>query len=217
MTEAEWLTATDPAPMLAFLRGRASERKLRLFWVACAGSVWANIPGEVREGVHTAERHADRLASQDALVAATVEVHSFPPRCRRSTGLDWFRSTAPEVVVAYWAALTSTLVWSRLSLGAVGIGPQQALRSAGPHYPDLLREVFGNPFHPVTVNPSWVTPDVLALARGMYDSRDFSEAPALADALAAAGCADAAVLGHLRCGGVHVRGCWVVDAVLGLE
>ena len=35
MTEAEWLACETPERMLAYLRGRASERKLRLFAVAC--------------------------------------------------------------------------------------------------------------------------------------------------------------------------------------
>jgi hypothetical protein len=37
MTEAEWLACSDPHEMLYFLveRGRASERKLRLFACAC--------------------------------------------------------------------------------------------------------------------------------------------------------------------------------------
>jgi hypothetical protein len=40
MTEAEWLAATDPLPMLDFLRGKATNRKLRLFAVACCRRVW---------------------------------------------------------------------------------------------------------------------------------------------------------------------------------
>ncbi|HYH67576.1 MAG TPA: hypothetical protein VD866_22960 [Urbifossiella sp.] len=58
---------------------------------------------------------------------------------------------------------------------------------------------------------------MVGLARGMYESRDFGPMPVLADALEDAGCADADVLAHCRGDGPHVRGCWVVDLVLGQE
>jgi hypothetical protein len=78
-----------------------------------------------------------------------------------------------------------------------------------------LHEVYGNPFRPVTTDPSWLTPAVTALARGMYESRDFSAMPILADALQDAGCDNDDILNHCRGPGPHVRGCWVVDLVLG--
>lgn len=81
----------------------------------------------------------------------------------------------------------------------------------------LVRCIFTARGRPATFDPSWRTEPAVALARGMYESRDFTIAPILADALDDAGCHDARVLGHLRGGGVHVRGCWVVDGVLGLE
>ncbi|MCE9566325.1 MAG: hypothetical protein K8U57_30240 [Planctomycetes bacterium] len=78
--------------------------------------------------------------------------------------------------------------------------------------------MFGNPFHPVTVDPAWLTSTVLPLARQMYDTRDFSAMPILADALQDAGCDNENILEHCRdANGVHVRGCWVVDLVLGKE
>lgn len=80
----------------------------------------------------------------------------------------------------------------------------------------VVRCIFGDPFHDVEFDPSWRTEAAVALARGMYETRSFAAAPVLADALEDAGCADAVVLGHLRGGGPHVRGCHVVDAVLGL-
>ncbi len=80
---------------------------------------------------------------------------------------------------------------------------------------NLLRDIFGNPFHPVALDPAWRTEAVVALARAVYDDRAFDRLPVLADALEDAGCADADVLAHCRGDGPHVRGCWVVDLILG--
>jgi hypothetical protein len=63
--------------------------------------------------------------------------------------------------------------------------------------------------------PGWVTDTVRLIARQAYARRDFSAMPVLADALEDAGCDRADVLGHLRGPGPHVRGCWVVDQILG--
>jgi hypothetical protein len=79
----------------------------------------------------------------------------------------------------------------------------------------IVREVYGNPFRPVASDAQWRTPDAVDLARGIYDEQAFDRLPILADALMDAGCADEAILSHCRGGGPHVRGCWVVDLVLG--
>lgn len=81
----------------------------------------------------------------------------------------------------------------------------------------LVRDIFGNPFRPATFSPPWRTDTAVTLARRMYDSRDFSAMPILADALQDAGCDNDDVLNHCREPGTHVRGCWVVDLVLGKE
>lgn len=81
----------------------------------------------------------------------------------------------------------------------------------------ILRCLFGNPFRPVTVEPDWLTSDVVALAEGIYNNRAFDRLPTLADALQDAGCDNADMLDHCRGPGSHVRGCWVVDLVLGKE
>src|SRR5262249_21292895 len=82
---------------------------------------------------------------------------------------------------------------------------------------DLLRDIFGNPFRPVSLNPSWLTPPVVALAEGIYADRAFDRLPILADAIQDAGCENADLLGHCRGPGPHARGCWAVDLVLGKE
>jgi len=79
------------------------------------------------------------------------------------------------------------------------------------------REIIGNPFRPAATAPEWRTFTVLALAHGIYGERAFDRMPILADALQDAGCDSDDILNHCRCETVHVRGCWVVDLVLGKE
>ncbi|AWM42176.1 hypothetical protein C1280_07730 [Gemmata obscuriglobus] len=78
-----------------------------------------------------------------------------------------------------------------------------------------LRDIFGNPFRPIIFVPEWRTDTAVALAHQMYESRDFSAMPILADALQDAGCTSDDILNHCREPGEHVRGCWAVDLVLG--
>ena len=78
-----------------------------------------------------------------------------------------------------------------------------------------LRDIFGNPFRPVTFSPEWRTDTAIALARQMYESREFSAMPILADALAETGCPNHDIQSHCRGPGPHVRGCWVLDQILG--
>ncbi|WP_232069784.1 hypothetical protein [Gemmata massiliana] len=82
---------------------------------------------------------------------------------------------------------------------------------------NLVRDIFGNPFRPVLFSPSWRTTTATTLVARMYESREFGAMPILADALQDAGCDSADVLDHCRGPGPHVRGCWVVDLVLGKE
>ena len=77
--------------------------------------------------------------------------------------------------------------------------------------------VFGWPFRPMTIDPAWLTSTAVAIARGIDAERAFDRMPILADALQDAGCEGADILTHLRHDPLHVRGCWVLDPVLGKE
>lgn len=81
----------------------------------------------------------------------------------------------------------------------------------------LLHDLFGNPFRRISVDRSWFTPTVTGLAEAIYADRAFDRMPILGDALEEAGCTDEAILSHCRGPGPHVRGCWVVDLLLGKE
>jgi hypothetical protein len=79
----------------------------------------------------------------------------------------------------------------------------------------LLCDILGRPRSLARPHPRWLTPEAVAIARAIYDVRVFYDLPILGDALEDAGCDDADVLAHCRAETPHVRGCWVLDLVLG--
>jgi hypothetical protein len=83
----------------------------------------------------------------------------------------------------------------------------------------LLREIFGDPFHPSPPLPegvlAWNDATVRRLAESIYAERAWGKLPVLADALVDAGCEQEEVIEHCRSEGPHMRGCWAVDLVLG--
>jgi hypothetical protein len=106
---------------------------------------------------------------------------------------------------------------------AVAGNTAEAVPSEPPVQAALLRDIFGNPFRPVSIHPAWISPTVTTLATAAYEERalpagelDPARLSVLADALEEAG-ADASLLAHLRGPGPHVRGCWVVDLLTGRE
>jgi hypothetical protein len=117
---------------------------------------------------------------------------------------------------AFRELLSLTGRWASLKslFGRLGFG---TLRAERLYHVQLIRDIFGNPFHPVTFSSEWRTDTALSLARAMYESRDFSALPILADAVQDAGCTNDDILNHCRGPGPHVRGCWCVDLVLSKE
>jgi hypothetical protein len=228
MTEAEWLAwAIDPELMLKLLPtvGAVSDRKVRLFAVACCRHAMtaANVRPRTEPFVDMAECFADGEATLTDL--QNVRCHPARPdeHGRTNSALHHACMNAAEtetgVVVADCAALNAA--WGATQPGTVmpddnGISEARLVKEQA-NQCALLRDIFGNPFRPVALDPAWLTPTVTALAAQMYESRDFSPMPILADALQDAGCDSEDILEHCRGPGPHVRGCWVVDLVLGKE
>ena len=199
MTEAEWLKSDEPYSMLRFLRGKVSDRKVRLFAVACCRRLLFLATDERNKTVvEVAERFADGHADIQELLA----------------GRGTIGSSDISVVLAHVASM---MVWHAAEWAMKGAKLATEPEGEEATQSNLCRDIFGNPFRPVAVDAAWLTSDVLALARQMYESRDFSAMPILADALQDAGCDNPDVLNHCREGGPHVRGCWVVDLLLGKE
>jgi hypothetical protein len=217
MTEADWLAGTDPQGMLAFLFTHPgySERKVRLFAAACYWQVEEFHRDEppFDAEVEAVERYADGLIGRDDLLAASLAHYRqlFPGE--EESALRFVNQEADYAAwMADWAAQRSRYAGD----GAWPAGAAEAGQA------DLLRDIFGNPFRPLTVSPAWRTPQLVALARAAYDERELPSGlldPArlavLADALEEAGCDQPELLAHLRGPGPHVRGCWAVDLILG--
>jgi hypothetical protein len=232
MTEAEWLTCVDPKAMLGFLKGRTSDRKLRLFAVACCYRIVDLLTPESRAALEVAHRFAEgmasglerKLARASALSAGWViegrVKHARGPA--KASVCDALRRRAYEAAVCTESrsgVASRQWAWNQLhyDTGVAWNAERSAMVKAAEceAHATLLRDIFGNPFH--AVRGSWLAPAVASMAQRIYDDAAFGRMPELAEALEAAGCIDADVLEHCRRPDPHVRGCWVVDLVLGKE
>jgi hypothetical protein len=239
MTEDEWLSGTNLKLMLELLRGKASDRKLRLFAVACCCVSHLAPDQASRNALEVAERYADGLATEEERQAACTAtllkgvgpgspVEGWEADYEATSAIGW-----ATVGVAFDAAAkaprdtaaarifgsvpdpirfteTEEEVWTEPAL--VVYKAERALQC------DLLRDIIGNPFRPLAVEPSWLAWNdgtVVNMAQGIYDDRAFDRLSVLADALEDAGCHDAAILDHCRQPGQHVRVCWIVHILLG--
>ncbi len=224
MTEAEWLTCTDPWVMLKFQCETGNDRKLRLFAVACGRRAAHWMADErSRKALDISEQYADRLVGRKALNAARREAFAASKAAETQRG-TWSAASHAAVVALNASAdhrtesRDSLLATAGCASSLIGHESIEATRTEVAFQCQLLREILGNPFRPVALNPEWRTTDVMLLANGIYEERAFDRMPILADALQDAGCASDDILGHLRDpAATHVRGCWALDLVLGKE
>lgn len=218
MGEQEWLTCKTPQPMLDFLGFRDNERKLRLFAVACCRRIWdVLISKGSRRAVEVCERFADGMASRKELrYAYSGASKSCDRACYRAHPPD-------EIVVAAAAAAKTSARGVNMSVFLGGIC-SNAARASGQRETEalvqvgFLREIFGNPFRPVTFGEgtaTWNGGLIARMASQIYDTQEYADLPILADALEDVGCMSQDLLDHCRTSGGHLRGCWVVDLILG--
>lgn len=205
MTEAEWQACDDPGKMLGFVHGAASGRKLRLLSVACCRGVDTSSVN-YRIELEAVERFADGLLTTIECDAALADLHPTV-----ATFISGDRLLEAATSAEHWKAACDGA--SNAGIAAASLN-RLLWHYSDPRYSTYVRDIFGNPFRPVAITPAWVTPTVTAIARQMYESRDFSAMPILADALEDAGCNSEAILSHCRGAEPHWRGCWVMDLLL---
>jgi hypothetical protein len=222
MTEAEWLRSNQVRVMAGQLDVCRFDRKLRLFAAACCRAAWSKLAPEFRSVIDASESYADGQVSLGVL----RDLYYVALECDFSPEQDAVQSAAAMNCASWWASANLYLA-SAHRLAEVLVDPGERERGAV-HvrwrvernlriFADFLRDIVGNPFHPIAFESRWRTADATALARTIYEDRVFDRMPLLADALMDAGCADEQIIGHCRGAGPHVRGCWVVDLVLGKE
>jgi hypothetical protein len=228
MTEAEaWDTATtDGTPMIYWLMGAVPERKFWLLAAASATRIQTFLPDKRHLNfIHTIELFADGEATMlDYDSAYRLAEVGYSEYWEQTAG-DARELTSIELDMAGWFRWLSHC---RILESIVDVTGHPSRVFERWHRPDdaqrervarcdLIRDLIGNPHLPlpVTADPSWLTSTVVSLAHGIYQDRAFDRLPILADALQDAGCDNEDVLNHCRSEGPHVRGCWVVDLVLG--
>jgi len=246
MDEASWLACADPDSLLRFLGENVSERKLRLFACASCRRVWGRLPdARSREALDVVERFADGRASSEEIEAARQAARAAQQQAAGARRYDsaehavWAATLLERSRFHSWGSPFSVAGQARhAAADAACLGreagvpnrKQRKKRAVDANLREaaaqafLLRDVIGNPFRPAAVDPAWLTPSVVSLARAAYDERqlpqgtlDGDRLAVLADALEDVGCRPPDVLGHLRGSGPHVRGCWPVDLLLGLS
>lgn len=247
MTEAEWVATSEPVsvssfPMLEFAQGKASERKLRLFCVACCRRIAHVVPNEdLRRLLDVSEAYADGNSVAPGLRKAVADWERLESLSDRwitvieSIALDAIRGLDETMDIAVaGASRDSAAVMGHLLFAAQNLTEEEARQPVNPQgvsvkmlwinkgwkqeyleQSRILKDICGNPFRAVAFDSDWRTEDTVGISLKMYEERDFGAMPILADALEKAGCVEESILGHCREPGVHVRGYWVVDLVLG--
>jgi hypothetical protein len=226
--------------MLNFLSGRASDRKLRLFSVACCRRIWDFITDvQCRAVVEITERSADAPIDPQEILALDFdgitddcggpgEPYRMAFMVAGHVGYSFiglvhgspYRTNDLQDAVSTSRGAAHTKALSLVPSDEEGSLPlfQQCMADEQAVQCDILRDIFGNPFRPKfaidSSRLSWNDGIVPKLAQAIYDDRAFDRLPILADALEEAGCTNADILNHCRQPGEHVRGCWVVDLLL---
>ena len=228
MTEQEWLVCNDPEAMLALLKKRekGSDRKFWLFVVAA----WRHSERalDLRDVMSSLERRADLGHSP-----STVRHDERDASLRgSSTFADLLLSTSAVIAAELCCVYNPGTDWKLMKLDGRGFPLERTSEEEDAAYETaivtdkgksaaLLRELFGClPFRSLTTAQGWIAWNggtIPALATAIYDEQTFDRMPILADALEDAGCDNRDILDHCRGPGPHVRGCWVLDLLLGKE
>jgi len=229
MTEADWLACTDPVPMLDFLRGKVSARKLSLFVGACCRRALGStteaatrhalmLVEQIAEGqVIAARRERVRVAAGQAVIHCGASEPVGPLVLSSNRGPIRIDPSALDPLLG--SVLERLVCWGPNTWQSQRLVEAFTQAGLAPSWQaHLLRDVIRGMFRPLLFRAAWRAWNdgvTVRIARTVYNEAAYDALPILADALEDAGCDSAEMLSHLRGPGPHVRGCWVVDLLLG--
>ena len=234
MNEQEWLKSTNPAAMLRFLSGTATNRKLACFACTCCRRIWPLlIDDRSRTSVEVVEQFIDNRTNSDQLIQA-IDAHEKSENSYDAKLAWWAVFRLPMCVLVNWRGdeIDRAIIVANGAAEAAGdrnvrnydddeaaeVDFRLGSMAERKVQCDFVRDIFGNPFRPVEVDAAWLTfraEIIPRIAQRIYNERSFADLPILADALEDAGCTNADILAHCRQSEEHVRGCWVIDLLLG--
>lgn len=212
LSSDEWNSSTDLWLMLKNAEEQAGNcRKMNLFALACCRAHWSALIPEDRAILEESEDAFDRPMSFDERHRAN---HSLRERANQAVKIAESMDPNDKLQIAAAKSLCYAIIEGRWC--AYGyyteLDPSKTLL-----FVDFVRDIFGNPFDPVVIEPAWRTGRVVSLAKMMHCNRDFSAMHQLADALRDAGCQHHGILDHCFQATAHFRGCWLVDSILGFD
>jgi hypothetical protein len=220
MTDVEWAECDDPQRMLPALPPTAAVARLRRFAAACAERV-VGLTADARS--RRAMDAARGAGGSDAAEAAAVEActAACPDAGGTAAARAGYAAAAAAAVAVKaqgggcpYCAASHAAYYAAWAAREAGRDAEPAAQAR------LLRDLFGDPRRPAPLHPGWLAWNdgcVGKMARAIRDEGAFHMMPVLADALEEAGCEDRAILDHCRAAGEHIRGCWVLDLLLGLD
>jgi hypothetical protein len=212
------------------LADRLTARKMRLFACACCRQIWNQI-GDAgsRARVELAESFADGLTSDRQRQTALAEAKAATDEAvanrvgKTDNRWQWFdavRQTLEKDPARHVIGPNAAWILAQdFAPGGVVTGElgEPYLERAEAMQADLVRDVFGNPFRKAAIKKRWLTDSVRQIAECIYREQGYDRLSTLGDALLAGGCNDEQIIAHCRSKGPHVRGCCVVDMILGKE
>jgi hypothetical protein len=212
VTHAEWLVSPDALKMLRSICDSVSHRKLHLFQCACCFRQWHLLSEEIRTEIKLVELHAEDLRLPDQSIAAEWFEWHFDQCVLRADGHRGTLCAVGQAVFGMWSTDPVPEAEVEKQNDAARLTELRAQS-------EIVRDMYGTlPFHAVPIDPQWLgwrDRTVEKIAQSIYADRSFESMPILADALEEAGCADPLILAHCREKRGHVRGCWVLDLLLG--